>query len=121
MNAVAALAILRGVVWTMLLYVAIRHRSRLSLLAVGLAWASNVLIVAGLPRESGIVGVATASLIVYLLIDRLDKNPVHVKHVAARQVTDARHAYHDALNEARAWEARYRAAERALRDRGIYL
>lgn len=119
MSSIALLAFLRSCVWAVLFYVAIRHRSRLSVLAVFGAWTSNLLIGIGLTQESGAVGIATAALVVYLLVDRLDKNPAHVKHVAALQVTDARREMHDALNDARAWEARYRAAERVLREHGI--
>lgn len=119
MSTIAELAILRGAVWAILVYFAIRHRSWLSLCVVGFAWAANALTALDHPHASGVVGIGTASLIVFLLIDRLDKNPVHVKHVATRQVTDARREMHDAMNERAAWEARYHAAERVLRDHNI--
>lgn len=121
MSSIALLAFLRGCVWATLLYVAIRHRSRLSVVAVLGAWVGNLLLALGLTQESGAVGIATAALVVYLLVDRLDKDPAHVQHVAALQITDARREMHDAVNDARAWEARFRAAERVLREHGIRL
>lgn len=119
MHTIALLALLRSLVWAVLLYVAIRHRSMLSIAVVVLAWIANALVAADLGRLSGTVGIATASLIVYLLIDRLDKNPAHVKRVATEQVTEARHAMHDARSDARAWEARCKARELLLKQHHI--
>jgi hypothetical protein len=56
-------------------------------------------------------------LLCFLLIDRLGKNPAHVKHVAAVQVMDARRFAHDAINEANGVFARQMTAEIKRRRR----
>jgi hypothetical protein len=56
-------------------------------------------------------------LLCFLLIDRLAKNPAHVKHVAAVQVKEARRFAHDEINEANAEFARQMTAEIKRRRR----
>lgn len=114
MSTIAALAILRCAVWAVLLWYAIRHRSWESVLVVILAWAGNALLSNGLIVQSGVLGAFQVPLIVYLLIDRLGRNPVHVKHVLASQLHDARDELHDCYADRAAWEAKAVAYKRLL-------
>lgn len=119
MTTLALLAFLKGLMWTLLLYVAIRRRDWLSIAVVCAAYVSNALIANGLTLEASVLGVPIVALIVYLLIDRLDKNPAHVERVMALQVQDARRQMHDIESDRASWEARAVAYRRLLAKHDI--
>lgn len=117
MSDVAQLALLRGCIWLPAMYYGIRHRSLLTISAVCMSWMANLLTTQGYTLEAGIIAVPYVGLLCFLLIDRLAKNPAHVKHVLAVQVKQARVFAHDSINEANAEFARQMTAEIKRRRR----
>lgn len=120
MSTLALLAFTKGLMWSLLLYFAIRHRDWLSILVVAAAWVANGLGGNGLSVEASVLGVPIVAAIVYLLVDRLDKNPAHVERVMSIQVQDARKRMHDVESDRAAWEARAVAYQRLLEQHGIH-
>lgn len=119
MGSAAAISLVCGVLWAGLFYVAVRHRDAWSIVVVLLAWLVNLLIGTGDMLAANVIRVLSTGLIVALLIDRLQKSPEHLLHVASVQVQDARRDMHAAVNDRAAWEARAVAYRRLLDKHGI--
>lgn len=117
MSSLAAVSLILGVLWTPLLYFAVRHRDLVTVAVVLWVWAANYLIGTGEVTTGRLISIPWVLTVSALLVDRMLKDPAHVAHVAASQVAEARRMAHDHVADALAKFSRDLAKERLEQDR----
>lgn len=116
MSNLAAVSLLLSLLWAPLLFIGVRHRDWVTVGVVLWVWMVNAIIGSGEVTAGRLLSIPWVLTVVALLWERLAQSPAHVKHVAARQVDEARKMAHDRINDATAEFSRELARRRAAAD-----
>lgn len=119
MTSAALIALIAGCIWAVAFYFAVRFRDWLTMLVVLFAWGVNYAFGSGNLIVGHGLRLGNTVLIVLLLIDRMHKDPEHVRRVLATQLDDTRRELHESHADRVSWEARAVAYKRLLDKHGI--